>query len=127
MDTGSHFNSMPLGPRAPTEEEIDLYLRSRNGMQMMQLMRGIREPVAQAALTAKLLLAPPLVVGTSAAPEKAKKTPNAFVKAPRPMNCWIIFRDVMHKQLKFDNPELSVQEICKAKKALNAPIFLTLS
>jgi hypothetical protein len=36
-------------------------------------------------------------------------------KAPRPMNCWIIFRDAMHKQLKFDHPELSVQEICKHK------------
>lgn len=34
-------------------------------------------------------------------------------KAPRPMNCWIIFRDAMHKQLKAEHPELSVQEICK--------------
>jgi hypothetical protein len=44
------------------------------------------------------------------------KSGNAMVgtkKAPRPMNCWIIFRDVMHKQLKVKHPELSVQEICK--------------
>jgi hypothetical protein len=34
-------------------------------------------------------------------------------KAPRPMNCWIIFRDSMHKQLKGEHPDLSVQEICK--------------
>ena len=34
-------------------------------------------------------------------------------KAPRPMNCWIIFRDVMHKQLKAELPNLTVQEICK--------------
>jgi hypothetical protein len=34
-------------------------------------------------------------------------------KAPRPMNCWIIFRDAMYKQLKGEHPHLSVQEICK--------------
>jgi hypothetical protein len=34
-------------------------------------------------------------------------------KAPRPMNCWIIFRDRMHKKLKGDHPVLSVQQICK--------------
>ncbi|KAF1838474.1 hypothetical protein BDW02DRAFT_386683 [Decorospora gaudefroyi] len=32
-------------------------------------------------------------------------------KAPRPMNCWIIFRDSMHKKLKVENPHLTVQEI----------------
>jgi hypothetical protein len=37
----------------------------------------------------------------------------AFKKAPRPMNCWIIFRDAMHKQLKAQFPNLTVQEICK--------------
>nr|BAA75903.1 MAT2 [Alternaria alternata] len=35
----------------------------------------------------------------------------AFKKAPRPMNCWIIFRDAMHKQLKAEFPNLTVQEI----------------
>nr|ADE44126.1 MAT1 [Alternaria solani]BAJ10533.1 mating type protein MAT1-2-1 [Alternaria solani] len=35
----------------------------------------------------------------------------AFKKAPRPMNCWIIFRDAMHKQLKAEYPDLTVQEI----------------
>lgn len=34
-------------------------------------------------------------------------------KAPRPMNCWIIFRDAMHKKLKAENPNLTVQQICK--------------
>lgn len=34
-------------------------------------------------------------------------------KAPRPMNCWIIFRDAMHKKLKAENPHLTVQQICK--------------
>jgi hypothetical protein len=38
---------------------------------------------------------------------KAKKNP------PRPMNCWLLFRDDMHKKLKASNPELSVQAICK--------------
>ncbi|KAL6163403.1 Mating-type protein MAT-2 [Exserohilum turcicum] len=32
-------------------------------------------------------------------------------KAPRPMNCWIIFRDAMHKHLKAEFPHLTVQEI----------------
>ncbi|KAF2856570.1 hypothetical protein T440DRAFT_383292 [Plenodomus tracheiphilus IPT5] len=32
-------------------------------------------------------------------------------KAPRPMNCWIIFRDAMHKKLKSDYPDLTVQQI----------------
>nr|AAR83920.1 MAT1-2 [Dendryphiella sp. 414296] len=35
----------------------------------------------------------------------------ALKKAPRPMNCWIIFRDAMHKQLKGEFPNLTVQEI----------------
>nr|AIE44391.1 MAT2 [Alternaria allii-tuberosi] len=35
----------------------------------------------------------------------------ALKKAPRPMNCWIIFRDAMHKQLKAEFPNLTVQEI----------------
>jgi hypothetical protein len=34
-------------------------------------------------------------------------------KAPRPMNCWIIFRDAMHKHLKAEFPHLTIQEICK--------------
>nr|ADM21339.1 HMG DNA binding protein [Pyrenophora teres f. teres] len=32
-------------------------------------------------------------------------------KAPRPMNCWIIFRDAKSKELKEQHPELSVQQI----------------
>jgi hypothetical protein len=34
-------------------------------------------------------------------------------KAPRPMNCWIIFREQMHRQLKQEFPDISVQDICK--------------
>jgi hypothetical protein len=30
------------------------------------------------------------------------------------MNCWIIFRDAMHKQLKAESPHLTVQQICKS-------------
>ncbi|CAI6335829.1 unnamed protein product [Periconia digitata] len=30
---------------------------------------------------------------------------------PRPMNCWMLFRDTKHKQLKDANPNLTVQEI----------------
>nr|Q9P445.1 RecName: Full=Mating-type protein MAT-2 [Bipolaris sorokiniana]AAF87724.1 DNA binding protein MAT-2 [Bipolaris sorokiniana] len=32
-------------------------------------------------------------------------------KAPRPMNCWIIFRDAMHKHLRAEFPHLTIQEI----------------
>jgi len=35
----------------------------------------------------------------------------AAKRAPRPMNCWIIFRDAMHKKLKTEHPHLTVQEI----------------
>ncbi|EDU50256.1 NHP6B Chromatin-associated protein containing the HMG domain [Pyrenophora tritici-repentis] len=34
-----------------------------------------------------------------------------FRKAPRPMNCWIIFRDAKSKELKEQHPELTVQQI----------------
>jgi hypothetical protein len=34
-------------------------------------------------------------------------------KTPRPMNCWIIFRDRMYRQLKAEHPNLRVQDICK--------------
>jgi hypothetical protein len=34
-------------------------------------------------------------------------------KAPRPMNCWLLFRDATHKKMKLVHPELSVQQICK--------------
>lgn len=32
---------------------------------------------------------------------------------PRPMNCWLLYRDSVHKEIKDQNPHLSVQEICK--------------
>ncbi|XP_014561193.1 hypothetical protein COCVIDRAFT_33898 [Bipolaris victoriae FI3] len=37
-------------------------------------------------------------------------------KAPRPMNCWIIFRDAMHKHLKAEFPHLTIQEIFLATR-----------
>ena len=42
-------------------------------------------------------------------------------KAPRPMNCWIIFRDAMHKKLKAENPDLTVQQICKSNICMSCP------
>ncbi|KAI4653857.1 hypothetical protein J4E93_001625 [Alternaria ventricosa] len=36
---------------------------------------------------------------------------NIIKKAPRPMNCWIIFRDAMAKDLKIEFPQLTVQEL----------------
>jgi hypothetical protein len=44
----------------------------------------------------------------------SRKMEAGIKKAPRPMNCWIIFRDAMHKQLKAQSPHLTVQQICKS-------------
>nr|ADE44127.1 MAT1 [Alternaria brassicicola]ADE44128.1 MAT1 [Alternaria brassicicola]BAJ10491.1 mating type protein MAT1-1-1 [Alternaria brassicicola]BAJ10492.1 mating type protein MAT1-1-1 [Alternaria brassicicola] len=67
--------------RNPAEAEVDRFLQTRSGKQMVQLFRLIPEPAAQAALTARLLLlAPPVMSGRRfIAPEKAKKALNAFV------------------------------------------------
>jgi hypothetical protein len=68
--------------RNPAEAEVDRFLQSRSGRQMVQLFRLIPEPAAQAALTARLLLlAPPAMSGRRRfiVPEKAKKALNAFV------------------------------------------------
>ena len=66
-------------PRDPTPAEIARFLSTRSGNQMVQLVQSIREPAAQAALTASLLFAPPAIAGRSITPEKAKKALNAFV------------------------------------------------
>ncbi|KAF1934333.1 MAT1-2-1 [Didymella exigua CBS 183.55] len=42
---------------------------------------------------------------------ESRKISAGVKKAPRPMNCWIIFRDAMHKNLKTENPHLTVQQI----------------
>lgn len=36
-------------------------------------------------------------------------------KPPRPMNSWMLFRDHYHKSLKAQNPNLTVQQICKSR------------
>ncbi|KAJ8110708.1 hypothetical protein OPT61_g6516 [Boeremia exigua] len=46
-----------------------------------------------------------------APPSATLETSTGIKKAPRPMNCWIIFRDAMHKKLKAENPHLTVQQI----------------
>lgn len=55
--------------------------------------------------------------GDAVEPEKVMADSESSIagakKAPRPMNCWIIFRDAMHKKLKSEHPELTVQQICK--------------
>nr|AAR04458.1 DNA binding protein with alpha box domain [Stemphylium sp. EGS31-008] len=65
--------------RDPTGAEIAKFLATRTGAQMVQLMRCIKEPAAQAAFTSRLLLTPPAVSGRSTAPEKVRKALNAFV------------------------------------------------
>nr|QBK47382.1 MAT1-1 [Neocamarosporium betae] len=68
-------------PRDPTNAEIARFLSTRSGAQMLQLMRSLREPAAQAALTAAMLLMPPPppVSGRSTTSDKNKKALNAFV------------------------------------------------
>nr|AAD33441.1 mating type protein MAT-2/1 [Curvularia homomorpha] len=60
-----------------TGAEIARFIATRTGAQMVQLMRCIKEPAAQAAFTAKLLVAPPALQPTT--PERARKALNAFV------------------------------------------------
>ncbi|KAH6877851.1 mating type protein MAT1-1-1 [Alternaria rosae] len=66
--------------RNPAEAEIDRFLQTRSGKQMVQLFRLIPDPKAQAALTARLLLLGPPVNDTRfTTSEKPKKALNAFV------------------------------------------------
>ncbi|KAF2625950.1 MAT1-1-1 [Macroventuria anomochaeta] len=66
-------------PKDPTSAEIAHFLSTRSGDQMMQLVQSIREPAAQATLTASLLFVPPTVGTRTTAPEKTRKALNAFV------------------------------------------------
>lgn len=76
----SKIQTYPMAvPRDPTSAEIAHFLSTRSGEQMMQLVQSIREPAAQATLTASLLFVP-TVGGTKSAPqEKTRKALNAFV------------------------------------------------
>jgi len=68
--------------RDPTSAEIAEFLANRSGAQMLQLLRCIKEPGAQAAFATKMLHLPPRVGGRHTTPEKAEKTKkalNAFV------------------------------------------------
>nr|AER26943.1 MAT1-1-1 mating-type protein [Longididymella clematidis] len=76
----SKIQTRPMAlPRDPTPAEIAHFLSTRSGDQMMQIVQSIREPVAQATLTASLLFVPPTVATKSAPPEKTRKALNAFV------------------------------------------------
>lgn len=76
----SKIHTYPMAvPRDPTSAEVAHFLSTRSGEQMMQLVQSIREPAAQATLTASLLALPPTVSTKSAPPEKARKALNAFV------------------------------------------------
>nr|Q9Y8D3.1 RecName: Full=Mating-type protein MAT-1 [Curvularia kusanoi]AAD33443.1 mating type protein MAT-1 [Curvularia kusanoi] len=66
--------------RDPTGAEIARFIATRTGAQMVELMRCISEPAAQAAFTANLLAAPPVVDARPAASERARKALNAFVR-----------------------------------------------
>ncbi|KAF2709811.1 hypothetical protein K504DRAFT_379456 [Pleomassaria siparia CBS 279.74] len=44
---------------------------------------------------------------------KTKKTARSGKQPPRPMNCFILYRNSMHKAVKEHNPDATVQEISK--------------
>ncbi|KAL1613061.1 hypothetical protein SLS60_001293 [Paraconiothyrium brasiliense] len=75
------------------------YLTTRTGAEIVQIMQGMQDPKAQAALTAALLYAPSPVSGRATVPEKAKKALNAFVG----FRCYYInippFKEVPMKKL----------------------------
>jgi len=59
----------------------------------------------------------PVISSQTATSDLVAAGPNTVLaskkKVPRPMNSWMCFRDEMHKQLKQEHPNISVQEICK--------------
>jgi hypothetical protein len=63
----------------------------------------------------------PTHLGTDASTPESGKQPIATThhtiairkNPPRPMNCWMLFRDTKHRELKDANPEISVQKICE--------------
>ncbi|KAF2034417.1 hypothetical protein EK21DRAFT_97541 [Setomelanomma holmii] len=67
-------------PRDSFSPHIDDFLQARSGREIVAMMRDVSSPAAQAALTAALLLSPPVVDEPMPAttPEKAKKALNAF-------------------------------------------------
>jgi hypothetical protein len=44
-------------------------------------------------------------------------------KIPRPMNCFMLYRDYMHKRIKAAEPNKSVQEICKSSEISESHLF----
>ncbi|KAH7078556.1 MAT1-1-1 [Paraphoma chrysanthemicola] len=61
--------------------KVSDYIKGRSGSDILEMMRSLRSPADQVALTTALLFAGPLtlVEEPAAAPEKAKKALNAFV------------------------------------------------
>lgn len=68
--------------RDPTIAEIAHFLSTRNGHEMVELVRSMQAPGAQAALTKALLEVTPATAGNqkvAGKAEKVKKALNAFV------------------------------------------------
>ncbi|KAF1947267.1 HMG DNA binding protein [Clathrospora elynae] len=99
--------------RALTElvgESVTLtILAGDNGCHTLVQMPNIKVPhfLSQVLPRAELAQTKP----SKQAPTDADAVAAGVKKAPRPMNCWIIFRDAMHKKLKIEHPNLTVQEI----------------
>lgn len=86
MASPDPFTSLVV-PRDPTPAEIAVFLSSRSGTQMVELVQSISEPSAQGALASALAYSPPassneVVTDGPVSVEstgKAKKALNAFV------------------------------------------------
>lgn len=72
---------MPVVIRDPTPEDVARFLATRTGQQMLEIVRSLREPAAQAAFTEEILRNPLPTPNPKriSMPQKAKKALNAFV------------------------------------------------
>lgn len=83
--------------RVPTSPEILNFLANRTGGEMVQLLQSMRDPSAQAALTAALLFSPAPSTSRATAPEKVS-VKNAE-KSKKALNAFVGFRCRLHSAL----------------------------
>lgn len=67
------------GAQSPQPVDVFKYLTSRTGAEIVQLMQGMQDSGAQAALTTALLFMPSEVPSRATPPAKTKKALNSFV------------------------------------------------
>lgn len=86
--------------------DLDVYLVSANGFSQLQ------DPLLALNMSSGAEIFSP----NNPENKSAERPAGVLIgqkKPPRPMNCWMLFRDDRHKKLKAENPDLTVQQICK--------------